>query len=301
MCLMTVAYDIHNKHQFKLQNMLKNYYYYYIPDFNRLKYQMVHDEYEHLELIRNSQTMTDQDKKTLAEFSAYAKPKLSEIIGVKNVPITPCERYTNGITVNVLLKVKHFDSSFDEYKKYFQKNKPIVHTKLYIPHDNTQHIRKVKEFNYYLLKTDLNFAQYQHMVKEYEKRHYLVDSDFMLMENNNKAARFCNIEDLGKFINEKMNECKTNYQFFIDVFENEGFRKLRGQIKDNDKKIEDLYKEATDLKEINRQTVKKYHEAFDKLMNVNKDFEKSTDKIYSLSDSHKNGKWEIERNEIPFD
>ena len=28
---------------------------------------------------------------------------------------------------------------------------------------------------------------------------------------------------------------------------------------------------------------------------------KSTDKIYSLSDSHKNGKWEIERNEIPFD
>jgi hypothetical protein len=28
---------------------------------------------------------------------------------------------------------------------------------------------------------------------------------------------------------------------------------------------------------------------------------KSTDKIYSLSDSHRNGKWEIKRNEIPFD
>ena len=28
---------------------------------------------------------------------------------------------------------------------------------------------------------------------------------------------------------------------------------------------------------------------------------KSTDKIYSLSDSHRNGKWEIKRNEIPFE
>lgn len=28
---------------------------------------------------------------------------------------------------------------------------------------------------------------------------------------------------------------------------------------------------------------------------------KSTDKIYSLSDSHRSGKWEIDRNEIPFD
>lgn len=28
---------------------------------------------------------------------------------------------------------------------------------------------------------------------------------------------------------------------------------------------------------------------------------KSTDKIYSLSDSHRNGKWEIVRHEIPFE
>ena len=111
------------------------------------------------------------------------------------------------------------------------------------------------------------------LVKEYEKKHYLVDSDFRLVENKNKAARFCNIEDLGKFINEKLNECKNNYQFFIDVFENEGFKKLRGQIKDNSDKIEDLYKEAADLKERNKQTEKKYREAFDKLMSVNKDFE----------------------------
>lgn len=255
----------------RLQDMLKEYYH-YNDVYSRMPVQK-YEEYEHFDLIRSSQTMTDQDKKTLAEFGAYAKPKLSEIIGVKNVPMTPCERYTNGITVNILFKVKHFDSSFDEYRKYFQKNKTIVHTKLYIPHDNPQHIRKVKEFNYYLLKTDFNFAQYQHMVKEYEKKHYLVDSDFRLVENKNKAARLCNIEDMGKFINEKLNECKNNYQFFIDVFENEGFKKLRGQIKDNSDKIEDLYKEAADLKERNKQTEKKYREAFDKLMSVNKDFE----------------------------
>lgn len=256
----------------RLQDMLKEYYH-YNDVYSRMPVQKNYEEYERFELIRSSQTMTDQDKKTLAEFGAYAKPKLCEIIGVKNVPMTPCERYTNGITVNVLFKVKHFDSSFDEYRKYFQKNKTIVHTKLYIPHDNPQHIRKVKEFNYYLLKTDFNFAQYQHMVREYEKKHYLVDSDFRLVENKNKASRFCNIEDLGKFINEKLNECKNNYQFFIDVFENEGFKKLRGQIKDNSDKIEDLYKEAADLKERNKQTEKKYREAFDKLMSVNKDFE----------------------------
>lgn len=256
----------------KLHMMFEDYYR-YNNDLDRLHASMEYGEPEHFELIRNSQTMTDQDKKTLAEFGAYAKPKLSEIIGVKNVPMTPCERYTNGITVNILFKVKHFDSSFDEYKKYFQKNKTIVHTKLYIPHDNPQHIRKVKEFNYYLLKTDFNFAQYQHMVKEYEKKHYLVDSDFRLVENKNKAARLCNVEDMGKFIKEKLDECKTNYQFFIDVFENEGFKKLRGQIKDNSDKIEDLYKEAADLKERNKQTEKKYREAFDKLMSVNKDFE----------------------------
>lgn len=252
---MTDAYDIHNQQQLisriiqdyeaeinNLQNMLKNYNPYYNSDINRLKYQMVHDEYEPLELISNSQTMTDKDKKTLTEFCSYAKPILSKIIGIKNIPMTPCERYTNGITVNVSFKIKHFDNSFDEYKKYFQKNKTIVHTKLYIPHDNPQHIRKVKEFNYYLLKTDFNFDQYKHMVKIYEKKHYLVDSDFSLVESKNKASRLYNIEDLGKFINEKMNECKTNYQFFIDVFENEGFKKLRGQIKENNDKIKDLYK-----------------------------------------------------------
>ena len=135
----------------KLQEMLKEYYH-YDDVFDRLPVQKKYEEYERFELIRSSQTMTDQDKKTLAEFGAYAKPKLSEIIGVKNVPMTPCERYTNGITVNILFKVKHFDSSFDEYRKYFQKNKTIVHTKLYIPHDNPQHIRKVKEFNYYFSK-----------------------------------------------------------------------------------------------------------------------------------------------------
>lgn len=256
----------------RLQTMLK-YSYHYNNDLDSMQAQMEYSEPEHFELIRDSQTMTDQDKKTLAEFGAYAKPKLSEIIGVKNIPMTPCERYTNGITVNILFKVKHFDSSFDEYRKYFQKNKTIVHTKLYIPHDNPQHIREVKEFNYYLLKTDFNFVQYQHMVNEYEKKHYLVDSDFRLVENKNKAARLYNIEDLGKFINEKLNECKNNYQFFIDVFENEGFKKLRGQIKDNSDKISDLYKEAADLKERNIQTEKKYREAFDKLMCVNKDFE----------------------------
>ncbi len=257
----------------KLQNRLKNYNPYYNPDYDRLKYQMVHDEYEPLELISNSQTMTDKDKKTLTEFCSYAKPILSKIIGIKNIPMTPCERYTNGITVNVSFKIKHFDNSFDEYKKYFQKNKTIVHTKLYIPHDNPQHIREVKEFNYYLLKTDFNFDQYKYMVKIYEKKPYLVDSDFSLVESKNKASRLYNIEDLGKFINEKMNECKTNYQFFIDVFENEGFKKLRGQIKENNDKIADLYKEAAELKERNYQTEKKYHEAFDKLMSVKKDFE----------------------------
>ena len=279
------AYDINNQHQFsriiqdyeeeisKLQNMLKCYNPYYNSDYDRLKYKMVHDEYEPLELISNSQTMTDKDKKTLTEFCSYAKPILSEIIGIKNIPMSPCERYTNGITVNVSFKIKHFDNSFDEYKKYFQKNKTIVHTKLYIPHDNPQHIRVVKEFNYYLLKTDFNFDQYKQMVKIYEKKHYLVDSDFSLVESKNKASRLYNIEDLGKFINEKMNVCKTNYQFFIDVFENEGFKKLRGQIKDNDKKIKDLYKEAADLRGRNYQTEKKYHEAFDKLMSVKKDFE----------------------------
>lgn len=255
----------------KLQDMMKDYYH-YNDVFDRLPVQKYSD-FEHFELIRSSQTMTDQDKKTLAEFGAYAKPKLSEIIGVKNIPLTPCERYTNGITVNVLFKVKHFDSSFDAYRKYFQKNKTIVHTKLYIPHDNPQHIRKVKEFYYYLLKNDFNFSKYQQMVKEYEKKHYLVDSDFRLVENKNMASKLCNIEDLGNFINEKLNECKNNYQFFIDVFENEGFKKLRGQIKDNSSKIENLYKEADELKERNRQTENKYREAFDKLMSVNKDFE----------------------------
>lgn len=256
----------------KLKSMLKEQYH-YNDEYNSQQSQRGYGEYEHFELIRNSQTMTDQDKKTLAEFGAYAKPKLSEIIGVKNFPLTPCERYTNGITVNILFKVKHFDSSFDEYRKYFQKNKTIVHTKLYIPHDNPQHIRKVKEFYYYLLKTDFNFAKYQHMVQEFEKNHYLVDSDFRLVENKNMAARFCNIEDMGKFINDKLNECKNNYQFFIDVFENEGFKKLRGQIKDNNAKIADMCKEVTALKERNIQTEKKYREAFDKLMSVNKDFE----------------------------
>lgn len=255
----------------KLKTMLKEKYH-YIDEYNS-QAPKGYNEYEHFDLIRNSQTMTDQDKKTLAEFGAYAKPKLSEIIGVKNFPLTPCERYTNGITVNILFKVKHFDSSFDEYRKYFQKNKTIVHTKLYIPHDNPQHIRKVKEFYYYLLNTDFTFAKYQQMVKEYEKNHYLVDSDFRLVENKNMAAKFCNIEDLGKFINDKLNECKNNYQFYIDVFENEGFKKLRGQIKDNSDKIENLYKEADELNERNSQTEKKYREAFDKLMSVNKDFE----------------------------
>lgn len=255
------------------EQVKKNGYYIYNPDLDRMQIQKEYCECETFELMRENQTMTDQDKKTLAEFGAYAKPKLSEIIGVKNIPMTPGELYTDGITVNILFKVKHFDNSFDEYRKYFQKNKTIVHTKLYIPHDNPQHIRKVKEFNYYLLKTDFNFAQYQHMVMEYEKKHYLVDSDFRLVENKNKAARLCNVEDIGKFINEKLNECKTNYQFFIDVFENEGFKKLRGQIKDDYKKIEDLYKEAANLKEITRQTEKKYRESFDKLMSVNKDFE----------------------------
>ena len=88
----------------KLQDMLKDYYH-YNDVYSRMPVQK-YDEYEHFELIRSSQTMTDQDKKTLAEFGAYAKPKLSEIIGVKNVPMSPCERYTNGITVNILFKVK---------------------------------------------------------------------------------------------------------------------------------------------------------------------------------------------------
>ena len=94
-----------------------------------------------------------------------------------------------------------------------------------------------------------------------------------LVESKNKASRLYNIEVLGKFINEKLNECKTNYQFFIDVFENEGFKKLRGQIKENNDKIEDLHKEVTELKERNYQTEKKYREAFYKLMGVKKDFE----------------------------
>ena len=105
-----------------LQNKLQmfNNYCHSNNNIDRLQSQMGYGEPEHFELIRNSQTMTDKDKKTLIEFCSYAKPKLSEIIGVKNVPITPCERYTNGITVNVSLKIKHFDNSFDEYKKYFQ-------------------------------------------------------------------------------------------------------------------------------------------------------------------------------------
>lgn len=47
---------------------------------------------------------------------------------------------------------------------------------------------------------------------------------------------------------------------------------------------------------------KRTEQSFKIYMKSNADYTiKSTDKIYSLSDSHKNGKWEIERNEIPFD
>ncbi len=46
----------------------------------------------------------------------------------------------------------------------------------------------------------------------------------------------------------------------------------------------------------------KTEQSFTIYMKSNADYTiKSTDKIYSLSDSHKNGKWEIVRHEIPFE
>ena len=52
---------------------------------------------------------------------------------------------------------------------------------------------------------------------------------------------------------------------------------------------------AGDLHEKTEQSFKIY-------MKSNADYTiKSTDKIYSLSDSHRNGKWEIVRHEIPFE
>ena len=52
---------------------------------------------------------------------------------------------------------------------------------------------------------------------------------------------------------------------------------------------------AGDLHERTEQSFKIY-------MKSNADYTiKSTDKIYSLSDSHRNGKWEIVRHEIPFE